>query len=60
MNMDYTLMLCGKDAFSFFLGFFVDLLAALPYMQQLGCNFEHRRKWGDAVHSALRLTLIEF
>ena len=41
MNMDYTLMLCGKDAFSFFLGFFVDLLAALPYMQQLGWKFEH-------------------
>jgi hypothetical protein len=31
MNMDYTLMLCGKDAFSYF--FFVDLP---PPAAQLG------------------------
>ena len=45
MNMDYTLMLCGKDAFSYF--FFVDLP---PPAAQLGQMAKTRQKirWGNS------------
>ena len=36
MNMDYTLMLCGKDAFSYF--FFVDLPPPAAQLGQMAKN----------------------
>lgn len=45
MNMDYTLMLCGKDAFSYF--FFVDLPPPAAQLGQMAKTCQKIR-WGNS------------